>query len=81
MNKEGGRYLNTYTYFVIPRLSKILKEKGMTQMQLSEITGINQAVISRFDRNKQHMDTHLIAISRALGISIEDLFFIQEIRN
>ncbi|MED1863221.1 helix-turn-helix transcriptional regulator [Fictibacillus nanhaiensis] len=68
-------------YIVNPRLSYILKEKGMTQMQLSELTGINQAVISRFDRNRQHMDLHLILISKALNVPIEDLFIIREIED
>jgi putative transcriptional regulator len=66
-------------YIVIPRLGEILKEKNMTQMQLAELTGISQGAISRFDRNKQHLDVHLVAISRALNISIEDLFHIKEI--
>ena len=66
-------------YIVIPRLSEILKEKNMTQVQLAELTGISQGAISRFDRNKQHLDVHLVTISRALNISIEDLFHIKEI--
>jgi transcriptional regulator with XRE-family HTH domain len=66
-------------YSVEPRLSTILKERKMTQNQLSEITGINQAAISRFDRNRQHTDLHLVAISKSLNISIEELFEITEI--
>ncbi|PAD70733.1 transcriptional regulator [Bacillus sp. 7586-K] len=66
------------TYVVIPKLNKILKEKGITQMQLAEMSGVSQGAISRFDRNKQHLDLHLVAISRALGLTIEDLFEISE---
>jgi transcriptional regulator with XRE-family HTH domain len=66
-------------YSVEPRLSAILKDRKMTQNQLSEITGINQAAISRFDRNRQHTDLHLVAISKSLNISIEELFEITEI--
>jgi transcriptional regulator with XRE-family HTH domain len=65
-------------YKVIPRLNEILKERKMTQMELSQLTGIPQGTISRFDRNKQHYDEHLVLISKALGISIEDLFHIEE---
>lgn len=61
-------------YVVTPKLMKILKERKLTQLQLSEMSGVNQSAISRFDKNKQHLDTHLVAISKALNISIEDLF-------
>lgn len=63
---------------VIPRLGEILKERGMTQVQLSKLTGINQAVISRFDRNKQHQDSHLFVIAKVLNLKIEDLFIVFE---
>lgn len=66
---------------VVPKLGEILKERKMTQMQLSELTGINQAVISRFDRNKQHQDVHLVTIARALNLKVEDLFIIEEMMN
>lgn len=59
---------------VIPRLGEILKERNMTQTQLSELTGIPQGTISKFDKNKQHQDVHLFTISRELNIPIEDLF-------
>lgn len=59
---------------VIPRLNKLLKEKKMTQMELSKKTGVPQGSISRFDKNSRHEDFHLFAISRALGVSVEDLF-------
>lgn len=63
---------------VKPRLSEILKERGLTQTQLSEMTGIPQGSLSRFDKNNRHDSTHLISIARALEINIEDLFHITE---
>lgn len=65
-------------YEVTPKLGKILKERVITQQQLAQMTGITQASISRFDRNKQHMDLHLVLISKALNLNIEDLFDISE---
>lgn len=65
-------------YSVTPILSKILKERNITQSEFAEITGISQATISRFDRSSQHLDMHLVIISRALDLSIEDLFTIIE---
>ncbi|WP_257391539.1 helix-turn-helix domain-containing protein [Cytobacillus gottheilii] len=62
-----------------PKLNKILKERKMTQTELAEKTGINQPVISRFDKSKQHQDIHLVLISRALDLSIEDLFEIEDL--
>lgn len=66
-------------YKITPRLNEILKERKMTQIELSQLTGIPQGTISRFDRNKQHYDEHLVLISKALGISIEDLFHIEKV--
>ncbi|MFU2014792.1 helix-turn-helix domain-containing protein [Peribacillus butanolivorans] len=65
------------TLKVTPRLGKILKERNMTQIKLSELTGIPQGNLSRFDQLVSHKDTHTFLISRALGISIEDLFEIE----
>ncbi|RAL21318.1 helix-turn-helix domain-containing protein [Thermoflavimicrobium daqui] len=57
-----------------PCLSKILKQKGWTQLMLAEKTGLNQATISRFDRTTQRKDDHLFTIAYALGVKVEDLF-------
>ena len=67
-------------YKVTPRLGEILKEKKMTQTQLAEITGISQAVISRFDKNRQHVDLQLVLISKALNVTMEELFHIEEVK-
>lgn len=62
------------SYSVKPKLNKILKERSITQTQLSILTGIPQGTISKFDTNKSHVDAHLFAISGALDLKIEDLF-------
>lgn len=67
-------------YIVKPRLGELLKERKLTQLQLQELSGVPQASISRFDRNKRHEDAHLVAISRALDVTIEDLFEITPVR-
>lgn len=59
---------------VKPRLSHLLRERNLTQMQLQELSGVPQATISRFDSNKRHECTHLFAIARALGVNVEELF-------
>jgi DNA-binding Xre family transcriptional regulator len=59
---------------VKPRLMSILKERSLTQTQLSEMTGVPQGSISRFDRNDRHVDAHVFAIAKALDVKVEDLF-------
>jgi transcriptional regulator with XRE-family HTH domain len=59
---------------VKPRLMALLKERKITQMQLSEMSGVPQGSISRFDRNDRHVDVHVFAIAKALDVKVEDLF-------
>jgi transcriptional regulator with XRE-family HTH domain len=59
---------------VKPKLMALLKERSLTQMQLSEMSGVPQGSISRFDRNDRHVDAHLFAIAKALDVRVEDLF-------
>lgn len=61
-------------YTVKPCLGKLLKARKITQLQLQGLSGVPQASISRFDSNQRHEATHLVAISRALGVTIEELF-------
>ena len=62
---------------VRPRLTELLKERGMTQLELSQLSGVTQASISRFDRNSRHEAVHLFAIARALDLRVEDLFEVE----
>ena len=51
------------------------KEKGLTQAQLAEVTGINRAMIGRIE-NKDYMPTveQLQALGEALGFEVVDMF-------
>ncbi|WP_214483091.1 helix-turn-helix transcriptional regulator [Bacillus sp. SM2101] len=60
------------------KLSKILRERNMTQRELANLSGVTQATISRFDRNSRFEAKHLFAISRALDTTIEELFEVME---
>ncbi|MBG9776159.1 helix-turn-helix domain-containing protein [Brevibacillus laterosporus] len=66
------------TSIITPKLNQILKQRKMTQSELSILTGIPQGTISRFDKNSRFEISHLYAISKALGIRIEDLFEISK---
>ncbi|MBT2723068.1 helix-turn-helix transcriptional regulator [Bacillus sp. ISL-46] len=65
-------------YIATPKLNKILEERGLKQIHLAQMTGIPQGTISRFDRSRQHMMSNLITIAKALDLSVEDLFEIEE---
>lgn len=62
---------------VTPRLLTLLKDRDITQMELSEMSGVPQGSISRFDRNTRHNDLHVFAIARALNVNVEELFDIR----
>jgi UDP-N-acetylglucosamine 1-carboxyvinyltransferase len=50
------------------------KRAGITQMQLSEATGIDQASISRMENGRQGITLeYLIRIARALKVDLGDL--------
>lgn len=61
-----------------PKLLSILKERGLTQIDLANAAGIPQAAVSRFDKNVQYRIEHLFRISKALDIPIEELFDVIE---
>jgi transcriptional regulator with XRE-family HTH domain len=63
---------------VTPRLEELRKAAGLTQTQLAEKAGVPQAAVSRFDRSSQGSYANIIAIARALNVSVEELFDIEE---
>jgi transcriptional regulator with XRE-family HTH domain len=65
---------------VKPRLLDILDQRNMTQKQLADKAGITQAAVSRFSKNNRYEITHLFAIARALSVSIEDLFEVEDVK-
>ncbi|MGG3622837.1 helix-turn-helix transcriptional regulator [Bacillus gobiensis] len=66
-------------YKVKPRLGEILKERNLTQTELAKLSKVPQSAISRFDKNEQHKDLHLVSISKALKLkSIDELFDIRD---
>lgn len=57
------------------RLSEVLKERGMTQKQLSELTGIRPAAISEICNNQR------TSINREHIEKIADCLGIQDVRD
>ncbi len=56
------------------RIKAIRRERGLTQMKLSELTGIDQALISKYENGGRVPPTEaLIAFADVFGVSIDYL--------
>lgn len=57
------------------RLRKFRKNQGMTQVQLAEVVGCRQELISLYERDERHPTIYIaIRLARALGTTVEALF-------
>lgn len=70
-------------YIAKPKLKKLLKDKKYkdkykNQKELALAVGVKDPTISRFDTQTRYDINTLVSISRELGVSIEDLFDIEE---
>ncbi|AQS45578.1 helix-turn-helix transcriptional regulator [Bacillus velezensis] len=58
-----------------------MKEKGIqSQKGLADLVGSTEVTISRFKTNTRYDITTLFIINRGLNVSMENLFYAQEIR-
>lgn len=56
------------------RLAEVRREKGWTQTELAEASGINRVTIARYETGKQSPTLRLLEkLAEALGVSISDL--------
>jgi len=56
-------------------LRRLRRERGVTQEQLSHITGLNQSYVSEIEAGKRNVSIDNIdALAKALGVAIEVLF-------
>ena len=60
---------------LVETIHTLRKEKGLTQAQLADATGINRAMIGRIE-NKDYVPTveQLQALGEALGFEVVDMF-------
>jgi len=63
-----------------PRLRELLRENGKfkSQKEFAVAVGVKEPTISRFDSQTRYDINTLASISRVLGVSIDDLFVIEE---
>jgi transcriptional regulator with XRE-family HTH domain len=65
-------------YKAKPRMNEIRKERGINGKELAEMVGVTEPTISRFDSQSRYDIDVLISVSKALKVSVEDLFHIEE---
>ena len=68
-------------YAITSRIGDRIKQAGWTQEETAQKTGIPQTTISRLMKAEQaeYSIHHLVSLSKALNVSIEDLFTIEKI--
>lgn len=60
---------------MVNRLRKFRKNQGMTQLQLAEVVGCRQGLISLYERDERHPTIYIaIRLARALDTTVEELF-------
>ncbi|WP_405168537.1 helix-turn-helix transcriptional regulator [Paenibacillus sp. FSL H3-0286] len=65
---------------VTPRLNAILAERGYkSQLAFAEEIGVPQKTINKFDDSVQHKSVTLFKIARGLGITVDELFIVEEV--
>jgi DNA-binding XRE family transcriptional regulator len=61
------------------KVRELMKNRGIsTQKELAQLVGVKEATISRFDSQTRYDIDVLISMSKALELSVEDLFNIEE---
>lgn len=62
-------------------LKEVREEKGMTQEELSEKSGVSRGTISAIENGTSRATTTktLVALARALGTTVESIFFTEDV--
>lgn len=60
------------------KIPQLIKDRDMTQKQFAEKAGLTEATVSRLKRQDRFDIATLFLASRALDVSIEDMFEVEE---
>ena len=62
-------------------LKEVREEKGMTQEELAEKSGVSRGTISAIENGTSRATTTktLVALARALGTTVERIFFTESV--
>lgn len=64
------------------RISEIRKRQAMTQVQLAEVLGMDQSLLSRYERGALRLHGALVAdLARALHVSADEILGLKEPKN
>jgi len=64
------------------RISEIRKRHAMTQVQLAEVLGMDQSLLSRYERGALRLHGALVAdLARALHVSADEILGLKELKN
>ena len=59
------------------KLKELRKERGLTQIQLAQMSGVNSRQIQRIENSESDIENvtlrNALALAKALGVSVEDL--------
>lgn len=67
-------FISFFFFFFPNNLKAIRKSKGLTQKQLSDLSGVSRVAIARYETNQQTPQKAAIEkLARALGVSAEEL--------
>jgi len=64
------------------RISEIRKRQAMTQVQLAEVLGMDQSLLSRYERGALRLHGALVAdLARALHVSADEILGLKDLKN
>lgn len=63
------------------RVKEIREEMGLTQEKLEEISGVSRQTISAIENNPEYQAKTgtLLALAKAMGITVDKLFFAEAV--
>lgn len=66
------------TFKATAKMKKIQQQRGLLSKDLAKLAGVTEPTISRFDSQKRYDIDVLISVSKALNVTVEELFDIEE---
>ena len=63
-----------YPYLAMTTLERLRRDRGLDQMELAKLASVAQSTISRIERGGGVTAPTALALARALGVTVEDLF-------
>jgi transcriptional regulator with XRE-family HTH domain len=65
-------------YKATAKMKEIQVQRGLMSKDLAKLAGVTEPTISRFDSQKRYDIDVLISVSKALNVTVEELFDIED---